>query len=72
MEEFTLAPGASLSSYPISGWFMLLAALLNVIIGRFAGVSPLVTSAAALAFSIASPLLFILEFIFGFELIDPL
>jgi hypothetical protein len=40
--------------------------------GHFTGVSPWLTSIAALAFSIISPLLLIIEFILGFELIDPL
>ena len=51
---------------------MILAVLLNISVGRFTGISPWVTSIAALVFSILAPLLFILEFIFGFELIDPL
>ena len=70
VEEFTLAPGAFLSLYPCA-LFMLIAALLNISMGRFAGVSPWVTAIAALVFSILSPLLFILEFLLGFELVDP-
>jgi len=71
VEEFTLAPGAFLGSQLISTICMLFAALLNMSIGRFTGVSPRVTAAAALAFSISSVLLFILEFVIGFELVDP-
>jgi hypothetical protein len=70
VEEFTFAPGAFLNPYP--GLFLLIAALLNISIGRFTGVSPWLTTIAALAFSIISPLLFIFEFILDFELIDPL
>lgn len=70
VEEFTLAPDAFLNPYP--GLFMLIAALLNISMGRFMGVSPWLTASAALGFSILSPLLFILEFILGFEFIDPL
>jgi hypothetical protein len=69
VEEFTLAPGAFLNLYP--GLFMLIAALLNISIGRFAGVSPWITTIAALALSILSPMLFVTEFYFGKELVDP-
>jgi hypothetical protein len=70
VEEFTLAPDAFLSPYPIVP-FMMIAALMNISIGRFQGISPWLTATAALVFSIISSLLFILEFIFGFELVDP-
>jgi aminopeptidase YwaD len=72
VEQFTLAPGAFLSSLPISAVFTLLAALLNVSIGRFPGISPRVTAIAALAFSILSVLLLVLEFILYFEFVDPI
>jgi hypothetical protein len=68
VEEFSFAPGASLNPYP--ALFMLFAVLLNISVGRFPGVSPWVTAIAALVFSIISPVLFITEFIFGFELVD--
>jgi hypothetical protein len=55
IEEFTLAPGAFLGAYPLSALFMMMAALLNISMGRFTGISPWVTSIAALAFSIISP-----------------
>ena len=71
IEEFTLAPDASLSPFP-GVLFMILAVLLNISMGRFTGVWPWVTSIAALVFSILAPLLFTLELILGFELIDPL
>lgn len=71
IEEFTLAPEACLSPFP-GVLFMVLAVLLNISTGRLLGVWPWVTSIAALVFSILAPLLFILEFIFAFELIDPL
>lgn len=70
IEEFTLAPGAFLNPYP--GLFILIAALLNISMGRFNGLSPWLTSIPALVFSILSPLLFILEFILSFEFVDPL
>jgi hypothetical protein len=70
IEEFACAPRALLGSQGISTLCMLLAALLSISIGHFTSVSPWVTSIAALAFSILSVLLFILEFILGFELVD--
>jgi Peptidase family M28 len=71
VEEFTVAPGAFFNLLPISGLFMLIAALLNISMGRFPGISPWLTAIAALAFSIFSPLVFILEFLLGLEFLDP-
>ena len=71
IEEFTLAPGAFLGSQLICTLCMLIAALLNISLNRFTAVSPWITAIAALAFSISSALLFILEFVIGIELIDP-
>ena len=71
VEEFTLAPWASLGALQMAALFMLIAALLNMSMGRFTGVSPWLTAIAALAFSILSPLLFFVEDFFGFELVDP-
>lgn len=71
IEEFTLAPQACLSPFP-GVLFMILAVLLNISTGYVTGFWPWVTSIAALVFSILAPLLFILEFIFSYELIDPL
>jgi hypothetical protein len=70
-EEFIFAPDASLSPYP-GVLFMMLAALLNISMGRFAGLSPWVTSLAALMFSILALLPLIFEFILDYEFIDPL
>lgn len=72
VEEFTLTPGAFLGSQFISSFLMLLAALLNISMGGFTGISPWVTAIAAVAFSITSVLLFIFEFILGFEVVDPI
>jgi hypothetical protein len=72
VEEFTFAPGAFLSSYPICGLLILLAALLNISFGHIAGVLPWVTSIAALVFSIMVPIPFIFEFVLSYELLDPL
>jgi hypothetical protein len=71
-EEFTFAPGAFLSSYPICAFFLLLAALLNISMGHIRVVSPWLTSIVALAFSIIVPLPFIFEFVLSYELFDPL
>jgi hypothetical protein len=71
VEEFTFAPEAFLSAYPLSAFFMLIAALLNISMGRFTGVPPWLTAIAALVFSILAPLPFFLEFVLNFELVDP-
>jgi aminopeptidase YwaD len=71
VEEFSVAPGAFLGSLPISALFTLIAALLNISMGRFTGISPWVTTIAALGFSILSVLTFILEYILYFEFVDP-
>jgi hypothetical protein len=72
VEEFTLAPEAFLGAQLISTVCMLIAALLNTFTGTFTRISPLVTATAAIAFSISSVLLFILEFVIGYELVDPI
>lgn len=72
VEEFTVAPGAFLSAYPISALLTLLAALLNIAVGHFAGLPPWLTATAALAVSFVAPALFIAEFILGLEVVDPL
>jgi NADH:ubiquinone oxidoreductase subunit K len=71
VEEFTLAPDAFLGSQLICTVCMLIAVLLNIFMGRFTGVSPWLTSLAALTFTILAVLLFIFEFVIGFELVDP-
>ena len=72
LEEFSFAPGAFLGSQLISTFCMLIAALLNISLGRFPGFSPRVTAVAATLFSILALLLFLFEFVIGFELVDPL
>jgi hypothetical protein len=69
-EEFAVAPRACLAAYPLSALLMLLAALLNLATGRFTGVSTWLTAVPALALSIAAPLVYLLEFVLGFEVID--
>ena len=71
IEEFTFAPEAFLSSYPLCGLFMLIAAMLNLSMGQLIGISPWLTSIAALVFSIMVPIPFIFEFVLSYELLDP-
>jgi hypothetical protein len=71
IEEFTLAPGAALSAFPLSALLTLIAALLNIAMGRLTGVSLWLTAIGALACSVLAPLLFILQFVFNLELVDP-
>jgi hypothetical protein len=49
----------------------LIAALLNIAMGRFTGVSLWLTAIGALACSALAPLLFTLQFVFNLELLDP-
>jgi hypothetical protein len=72
VEEFTFAPSAFLRASPIIALFTLIAALLNISMVRFTGVSSWLAAIAALALSIISPLWYIFEGFFGFELMDPL
>ncbi len=71
VEEFSVAPDAFLSPYP-GVLCTIIAVLLNISMGRFTGIAPWVASIAALAFSIITPLLFIVEFLLGYEVIDPI
>jgi hypothetical protein len=71
LEEFSLAPDAFLSPYP-GVICTILAVLLNISMGHLTGISPWFTSIAALVFSLGTPLLFILEFLLSYEVLDPL
>lgn len=68
VEEFSLAPDAFLS--PFSTILMMLAIISNLSFGRLAGVNPWLTAIAGLTFSFFTILLFIFEFILGYEFID--
>ena len=68
VEEFTCAPDAFLN--PDLGLLMIITALLNIFSGRISGISPWLMSGVALALSIIAPLIFLIEFFFGVELID--
>ena len=71
VEEFTVAPGAFLGGLPICALLILVAALLNMSMGRISGVSPWLTAVAALALSVLPLLSFVLEFIYALEFVDP-
>lgn len=70
LEEFSLAPRAFLGAQLISTAFMLAAVVLNISMGGLTGVSQWLTAAAAVLFSGISVLLFIFEFVLGFEVVD--
>jgi hypothetical protein len=68
-EEFTLAPGAFLSTYP--GVFcMLVAILLNILNMHIIGIASWITALIALVFSLFPPVSFILEFLLSHEVFD--
>lgn len=69
MEEFTVAPDAVQSPFPIV-LFMILAVLLNLAVPYLTGISAWIASIAALVFAILTPVLFTLEFLLGYELLD--
>lgn len=71
VEEFSLAPGAFLGSLLVCALFTLIAALLNISLGRFDGLPLWASAGAALAFSCLSLILFLSEYNLYFELIDP-
>jgi aminopeptidase YwaD len=72
VEGFVLAPGAFLGALPFSALCLLVAALLNLSMGRFAGIPPWLTAAAALVFSLLAVVTFVLEYLLYFEFVDPL
>jgi hypothetical protein len=72
VEEFTFAPAAFLGSQLISTLCMLTAVVLNIVTGLITGIQPWLTVIAALVLSISSILIFILEFVLGLELVDPI
>lgn len=72
VEEFSLAPGAFLGALPLSAVCLLVAVLLNLSAGRFAGIPSWLTAGVALAFSLLAALTFVLEYLLYFEFVDPL
>lgn len=71
-ERFTVVPNALLGWLPAGAILVLLAALLNLSIGRFGGVSPWITSGLSLAFSFITLLAGLLQFVLYFEFTEPL
>ena len=71
VEQFAFAPTACLSAFPLSAALMLLAALLNAALGHVSSVSPWITALGGAAFSALAIVVLLLEFVFGFEFIDP-
>jgi len=72
IEEFTLAPAALLGSQLISTLCMLIAVILNISNGFITGIQLWLSVIVALVLSISSVLIFILEFVLGLELVDPI
>jgi hypothetical protein len=72
VEEFTVAPMASLGILRVSALFTLVAALLNISMGRLTGVSPWLTAIASLAFAILATVPVVFETILYREFVDPL
>jgi hypothetical protein len=71
IEEFPVAR-AFHGILSVGGLFVLVAALLNALIGRIAGVPPWLTAAASLAFAILALVPLLLESIMYREFVDPL
>lgn len=63
LEEFTSAPGAFLGSFPMSGFLMLIAVLLQISVRYFDGSIALIVALVAMVFAFLSPLPFIFEYI---------
>jgi len=72
VEEFTVAPMAFHGILRVSALFTLIAALLNISMGRITGVSPWLTAIASLAFSILAVVPVVFETILYREFADPL
>ncbi len=72
LEEFTLAPEGFQGSLRSAALFTLIAALLNISLGRFPALPPLLTSLAALVFALLALLPVLIDTILYREFIDPL
>lgn len=71
VEEFPVAR-AFHGVLRVAAFFILLAALLNVLVGRIAGVSPWLTAVASFVFAVLALAPLLLESIFYREFVDPL
>jgi hypothetical protein len=69
MEEFTLAPGTLLNTYPGVAC-MLVAILLNIFGGHLSWISPWIPALLAFLLSLFMPISFIVEFLLGREALD--
>lgn len=71
LEEFSAATEAFLGSFPVSGFLLLAAALLNAATVYLSGSMTWVTATAALLLAVLAPLPYIFEYQKYYELIDP-
>jgi len=70
VEDFTVAPWGCLGSLPTSATLMLVAAALNISAPHFTGIASGCAAIGGLVFAVLSPLVYLLEFILGLELVD--
>jgi len=71
VEEFSLAPGAFLDSGMISTLLMMVAIMFNILTRWDTALPVWVTATLGLVFSISALMLYVFEFVLGFEVIDP-
>jgi uncharacterized YccA/Bax inhibitor family protein len=71
VEEFSLAPGTCLHSGMVSTLLMMGAVLLNISTRWNTALPVWVTAPLGLIFSISALVLFVFEFVLGFEVVDP-
>lgn len=72
VEEFTVAPNACLGSVPISAVLVLVAAVLNVWAGHLTGAAAWALGIGAVVVAMAAIALYVVVFVLGGELLDPL
>ena len=70
-EDFTVAPGSFLGWLPIGAVLILIAALLNLSIGRLAWLPPGVSASAAFLLALLTALTGILQFVLYYEFVEP-
>lgn len=70
-EDFTVAPGSFLGWLPAGAVLILIAALLNLSIGRFEWLSPWISSIAAFALTLLTSLTGIFQFVLYYEFAEP-
>jgi len=72
VEEFAFTPGSFLDSYRISAVFTLIASILSILLGIIDPIASLGIAITALVFALIAVIVFVIEFFFSLELIDPL